>query len=140
MFSAYFLYKINKSNFRILLSVLCGFVIFSTLIDIFVRIKDFANKTNQTEDPVITKSKMELVGTNVVETKKQTKEMPKMLKFFVDCSIYSNTQKLFRTDNGGKITCLNGIRLFSVIWIVFGHTFNYISYSDKFFVMGIRKK
>lgn len=50
-------------------------------------------------------------------------------------SMYSNLTEIFRTDNGGSVTCLNGIRLFSMIWIIVGHTFNYMVDRSYFFLL-----
>lgn len=38
-------------------------------------------------------------------------------------SIYSNSIKLFKTGNSGKLSCLNGIRVLSTTWIMLGHRF-----------------
>ena len=110
-------------------------VILFTLVDITTRIYYFSIGATVNEDPAIVKIKMEIVGINVLENQKSSKS--KLMRFVEDCSMYTNSEKLFRTDNGGKITCLNGLRLFSVIWIIFGHTFNYISGTDKFFLIGL---
>ena len=53
----------------------------------------------------------------------------------IGSSMYSNLEQVFRTDNGGSVTCLNGIRLFSMIWIIFGHTFNYMVDRSNFFLL-----
>lgn len=114
-----------------------GFVVFCTLVDIIMRIVTFARGESRVESPEIIKAKMEIVGQGVVEEKaKWEKKQPKIVKFLLDCSMYNNTAKLFRTDNGGKFECLNGIRMFSMFWIIFGHTFNYVAGRDKFFLLG----
>jgi len=81
----------------------------------------------------IDNEKAKIAGINVVE-KQQEKNSSIPLKkkhsllhqVIIGSSMYSNLEQVFRTDNGGSVTCLNGIRLFSMIWIIFGHTFNYM--------------
>ena len=70
-------------------------------------------------------AKTEIAGENLIGSYKSKPKAPKRSlssQFVIDCSFYTNTQKFFRTDNGGKISCLNGLRVFSMIWIIFGHT------------------
>ncbi|CAG0883840.1 unnamed protein product [Cyprideis torosa] len=41
-------------------------------------------------------------------------------------SLYTNTQKLFGTEHPkGSITCLNGIRVLSMVWVIYGHVYNF---------------
>ncbi len=85
--------------------------------------------------------KSKISGSNVLEMPKSDSTIPLKKKtsvlheILIATSLYSNTEKLFRTDNGGKITCLNGIRMFSMIWIIFGHTFNYMTDRTHFFLL-----
>lgn len=126
------------SNSRVIISLIIGWVIVCSIYDVVDRIVEFFNSKNYPQEPMeIVSSKMDIAGTNVLNPKKKTiKKKNKFFQFMVNCSFYTNTEKFFRTDNGGKITCLNGIRLFSMIWIIFGHTYNYIADRSKFFVLG----
>ncbi|XP_062587968.1 nose resistant to fluoxetine protein 6-like [Saccostrea cucullata] len=46
--------------------------------------------------------------------------------FFKSFSIITNAPKLLSGKSGpGAITCLHGIRFFSITWIMLGHTYNY---------------
>ncbi|VEN57287.1 unnamed protein product [Callosobruchus maculatus] len=38
-------------------------------------------------------------------------------------SVYTNTLKLFDTNGKSELSCISGIKFFSMIWIVFGHVF-----------------
>ena len=49
-------------------------------------------------------------------------------RFCLCFSIYTNGKKLLGTKKvEGNIDCLNGIRFFSMCWVVLGHTFYVIS-------------
>lgn len=112
-------------------------MVFCTIFDVLKRIMDFAKGPVMSQDPKVIEAKEEVVGKGVVPNEVASRQnTPKLIKFFQNCSIYTNTAAIFRIDNGGKVTCLNGIRSLSMIWIVFGHTFNYIANRDKFFLMG----
>ena len=69
-----------------------------------------------------------------VSVKKPPKKNP-FISFVVNCSLYTNSERIFRTDNGGKYTCLNGLRALSMMWIIMGHTFNYLADYKLFFLL-----
>ncbi len=119
-------------------------MILFTLYDIGIRIYEHiisdGDDQFEHESTEVIKAKEAIGGADVLaqRKKKQTKK-PLYHQFMVNCSLYSNTLKFFRTDNGGKITCLNGIRLFSMVWIVWGHTYNYLADRSQFFLLGNNK-
>ena len=83
--------------------------------------------------------KKRLTGSGVVNEQqyvavKPTRKSP-LVSFALNCSLYTNSERIFRTDNGGKFTCLNGLRALSMIWIIFGHSFNYLADYKLFFLM-----
>lgn len=42
--------------------------------------------------------------------------------------MYTNGEKLFRmTKNTNELTCLNGIRFFSMMWVLIGHVYSVYS-------------
>ncbi|XP_019875492.2 nose resistant to fluoxetine protein 6-like, partial [Aethina tumida] len=49
---------------------------------------------------------------------------------FTAFSLWTNCQKLLKTSSGeGQLTCLNGFKALSMMWVIFGHVFeNYSSY------------
>ena len=57
-----------------------------------------------------------------------------VIDFVINCSFYTNSEKLFRTDNGGKFSCLNGLRAISMVWIIVAHSFRYLADYAYFFV------
>lgn len=120
------------------MSIIVGFVLVATCYDILDKILDFIHSKTDEEPYDVTQSKTAIAGENVVGSRvKEVKKRTKFGQFLIDCSIYTNTEKFFRTDNGGSVTCLNGIRLFSMVWIVWGHTYNYVADRSKFFLLGI---
>ncbi len=123
------------------MGLIAGLVIAFTLYDITFRIYEHlvnnGEEQFENESVEVLKAKEAIGGTDVLakRKKKETKK-PLYHQFMTNCSLYSNTLKFFRTDNGGKITCLNGIRLFSMVWIVWGHTYNYLADRSQFFLLG----
>jgi hypothetical protein len=97
-------------------------------------IDNFYTSHSDTSESIAEKNK--IAGTNVLSaTKKVVKHRTGFTQLLVDSSLYSNSLKFFRTDNGGKISCLNGIRFFSMVWIIFGHTFNYLGDRYKYILV-----
>jgi hypothetical protein len=79
--------------------------------------KDELGLDNYNSDEII-KAKTALAGMDVIDPKQKIvvyKKESKLITFLLDCSLYTNAEKIMRTDNGGKITCLNGIRFFSMV-------------------------
>lgn len=123
--------------FRILICIIVGWVLISTVYDcIASTIEHFKHSVVQ-DPPFVIENKQEIAGTGAVSPVKKVPppKRSRFGQFMTNCSFYNNSIKFFRTDNGGKITCLNGIRFFSMFWIVFGHTFNYIADRYKFFLI-----
>ncbi|KAF2881821.1 hypothetical protein ILUMI_24377 [Ignelater luminosus] len=59
----------------------------------------------------------------VMHYKKQKIYHPILTAF----SAFANTKKIVQTsDEPGQITCLHGIRVISMMWVVFGHRYSYI--------------
>ena len=113
-----------------LLVTLTGLVALATVYDVSERISEwyYSDEAEKFESSEILEAKSEIAGANVVnQHKKKGKPWVKgkrtvLGQFIIDCSFYTNSEKFFRTDNGGKISCLNGIRTYSMIWIIFSHT------------------
>lgn len=65
-------------------------------------------------------------------------------------SMYTNGEKLFRiSKNSNELTCLNGIRFFSMMWVIIGHVFsifagipivNYIDVIEVIFIEAKNKE
>ncbi len=110
-------------------------VLIATVYDVIdCLIDNFYPQNEETPETLAYKSKIS--GPNVLSTsKKVIKKRATFTNFLVNCSLYANSLKFFRTDNGGKIACLNGIRFFSMVWIIFGHTYNYLADRYKFLLV-----
>ena len=121
-----------------LIGAIVLWVLFCTSFDVYHQVKEYLNPTPQVDPEVVIDAKVSIAGQNVIKPKeKAASNKTRLEKFIVGCSIYSNAAQIFRTDNQGKITCLNGIRLFSMLWIVFGHTFNYMVDRQQLLKMGM---
>ena len=120
---------------RVILWLIVAWVMLATCWDIGLRVADFVRKQNM-ESEIVFNQKTAIAGDNVIQTKTSHKTKTMFDKFCINCSMYTNTEKLFRTDNGGAITCLNGIRFYSMIWIIWGHTYNYLVDLNYFPLLG----
>ena len=58
------------------------------------------------------------------------------IKDFLMCfSFIKNTKKLFNTSTAtGPLTCLNGLRVVSMWWVIQGHTYDFIQFNSNNFV------
>ncbi|CAF1018529.1 unnamed protein product [Brachionus calyciflorus] len=124
----------------VLLSILILWIFIATVIDVSKRILGFINSKNNLNEcstEVTTNTALMPRNTNGEQNEKlnKRKKISKLDQFIIDCSFYSNSEKFFRTDNGGEITCLDGIRLFSMLWIIWSHTYNYIIERIDFFLV-----
>ncbi|KAL3267592.1 hypothetical protein HHI36_011710 [Cryptolaemus montrouzieri] len=46
------------------------------------------------------------------------------VQFYIAFSMYTNSSKLFKmTQNSNQLECLNGLKFYSMIWVVLGHTY-----------------
>ena len=119
----------------IFLGVIIGWVLICTIYDVVINLIDNFSAP-KSEPPTILEDKQAISGLNVLSLNKTVvRKRSKLAQFMINTSMYTNTIKFFRTDNGGKISCLNGIRFWSMIWIIFGHAYNYISDRSKFFLL-----
>ncbi|XP_022251569.1 nose resistant to fluoxetine protein 6-like [Limulus polyphemus] len=90
---------------RVVLLAVCLFTLVSTTIDIFLRKM---------------KGKTELIR---IVSKRTS------LEYFMAFSLYTNSKKLFSTKTSARtIGALHGIRLISILWIIWGHLYFYINY------------
>ncbi len=91
------------------------------------------------EEPVENSESIEIKGKLTGGLNKNTKQSKPsknpIIDFLLNCSMYSNAERIFRTDNGGKFTCLNGLRALSMVWIVCAHVFNYLGDYKLFFLL-----
>ncbi|XP_076352848.1 nose resistant to fluoxetine protein 6-like [Tachypleus tridentatus] len=89
----------------VVLLLVCLFILVSTTIDICLR---------------KTKEKTEFTG---IFSKRTS------LEYFLAFSLYTNSKKLFSTKSSARtIGALHGIRLISILWIIWGHLYFYINY------------
>ena len=119
--------------------MIVGWIVLCTLFDIGREIKKHFENADEFEfeSEDVLKAKAQVAGSDVLTKRKKGPErISKLTQFLANCSLYSNTLNFFRTDNGGKITCLNGLRVFSMVWIVWGHTYKYLTDRDEFFQIG----
>ena len=121
----------------VLIGAIVTWVLFCTSFDVYHQVKLYFNPELQVDSEEILEAKVSIAGQNVIKPKaKAAPNKSSLEKFIIGCSFYSNATQIFRTDNQGKITCLNGIRLFSMLWIVFAHAFYYAADRFQFLKMG----
>lgn len=120
------------------LSIIVTWVLLSTIYDVIFQIVEFKN-SKKIDPMLLNDAKKKIAGENLIshqnERKKQKTFSELLHDVAIGTSLYSNIGEIFRTDNGGKITCIYGIRLFSTIWIIFGHCFNYLTDRTYFFLL-----
>ncbi|KAI3386199.1 hypothetical protein SNEBB_007434 [Seison nebaliae] len=60
------------------------------------------------------------------------------VNFFVGFSMLKNTEKLLKTErvkDEKNFQCLAGIKVFSMTWVILGHTYNYMTERDNYLVI-----
>ncbi|KRY54675.1 Nose resistant to fluoxetine protein 6 [Trichinella britovi] len=113
----------------ILLLALLAFIVFSTLYDICV----FQNQQKMVPSSatcVIESRDLTEPQCLVTRAHSQAPDKPTLekqhgfVKILLAFSLRNNAKKLFSMKtSAGQITCLNGIRVLSMCWIIFGHTY-----------------
>lgn len=120
----------------IILSLICASIVCATTFDCVYRVIQSANEETDEDNKKTNKS-----TTSKEEKVSEVKPISKKGRFTIfalGCSLYANTERLFRTDNGGQFTCLNGMRAISMIWIIVYHSFRYLlDFKDFFFLCNI---
>ncbi|KRZ89066.1 Nose resistant to fluoxetine protein 6, partial [Trichinella sp. T8] len=121
--------KVLLVNFLILLLALLAFIVFSTLYDICV----FQNQQKMVPSSatcVIESRDLTEPQCLVTRAHSQAPDKPTLekqhgfVKILLAFSLRNNAKKLFSMKtSAGQITCLNGIRVLSMCWIIFGHTY-----------------
>ncbi|CDW61295.1 hypothetical protein TTRE_0000974401, partial [Trichuris trichiura] len=111
------------------LVVVAFLILFATLYDYFVVQAESKNPPKATDvDSDVTS----LVGNSSTCGRTNFPKNPRrnelnsctFLKVLVAFSLYTNTRKVMSTTlPKGQITCFNGIRVLSMWWIIFGHTY-----------------
>lgn len=87
--------------------------------------------------------KQKITGSGVIDKKEISKPKVKknrLQELILNCSLYTNSERLFRTDNSGEFACLNGLRAITMIWIIAAHSFRYLGDFSYFFLMSKLKK
>ncbi|KRY75619.1 Nose resistant to fluoxetine protein 6 [Trichinella pseudospiralis] len=113
----------------ILLLTLLAFIVFSTLYDICV----LQNQQKIVSSPAtcVIESR-DLTEPQCLVTRAHSQAPDKLtlekqhgfVKVLLAFSLRNNAKKLFSMKtSAGQITCLNGIRVLSMCWIIFGHTY-----------------
>ncbi len=55
------------------------------------------------------------------------KEESLVSQILLSFSAYSNTKRIFTIGNtDGQLECLNGVRFFSIAWVILGHTYRHM--------------
>ncbi len=117
------------------------FVLICTIFDAYKRTYTQTEQVideNKIQDLIELKTRV--TGSNVIDSTTQSnlttrKEPNVFIQFICNCSMYTNSERIFRTDNSEKFKCLNGLRALSMIWIILAHTFNYVGDFTYFFTI-----
>ena len=112
--------------------MLIAWVAAATVYDTWFR---FQESKKPVETPFTLAAKIAIAGENVL-TEKTKVEYSKYHTFLINSSAYTNSERIFSTESGGQITCLNGMRFLSLFWIILGHTYNFLADRAQFFLFG----
>jgi hypothetical protein len=118
--------------YSFLLSFICFLIVSATVFDCIYRCLYEENVEDKEKNKFIKDQKESVCSEIELSKAKRPREKGRYTVFVLNCSLYANIEKLFRTDNGGKITCLNGLRAMSMMWIILYHSFRYLITFDDF--------
>ncbi|XP_013404076.1 O-acyltransferase like protein isoform X2 [Lingula anatina] len=110
-----------------------GFVM-DTVVPLKEKNGHIPNGNDSHVQDVNTKSNGEAVGNGVSvndvvvseKTRVEEPQAPALVRLFTAFSLYTTLPRLLSTHQGSAaITCLNGIRVMSIGWVVLGHTYSF---------------
>jgi len=123
----------------ILISIISLIVIIGTYMDRpsirrkQEQLKSLYNNSNDRERSYNHQLRNEINDSNSITAKDDDLHKEDCLAVFVKCfSLYKNMNLLMAPNRGGPFDSLDGIRVFSMLWVIFGHTFVFALISPGF--------
>jgi len=97
-------------------SLLGALVILSTIFDLYYP-HLLARKKALEEEKSLLKEE--------AQTEKKEEKPSRVLNLLRSFSLIHNLPRLLNTNTKGQITCLNGVRVLSICWVMIGHTYDW---------------